>query len=129
MKLLLKRLSFLLVYLCVFSGLVSAQKLTGIWRGYFITDGMEQYKFEIQIEQTRSNTISGVSYSYLDTRFYGKATLTGNFNKSNQTALVQEIKTVEVRMSAASVTPWSSSTIIRWSGIMSTQFSSPWNFA
>ena len=27
------------------------QNLTGIWRGYFITEGAEQYKFELQIEQ------------------------------------------------------------------------------
>lgn len=80
-----------------------AQNITGIWRGYFITDGMEQYKFEIQIEQTPSQRISGVSYSYLDTRFYGKATLTGSFSRASKTALIQEIKTVEVRMSGASV--------------------------
>lgn len=104
MMLLTKRLCFLLLFFCAFSTVASGQNLTGIWRGYFITDGNEQYKFEIQIEQTRSNTISGVSYSYLDTRFYGKATLMGNYNKTSKKALVQEIKTVEVRMSNASVT-------------------------
>ena len=94
-------LSFL-IFTCL--GFVTyAQDLTGIWRGYFITDGMEQYKFEIQIEQTPSARVSGVSYSYLDTRFYGKATLTGSFSKGAQSALIQEIKTVEVRMSGASV--------------------------
>ena len=29
-----------------------SQNLTGIWRGYFITEGAEQYKFELQIEQS-----------------------------------------------------------------------------
>jgi len=81
----------------------SGQNLTGIWRGYFITDGAENYKFELQIEQSPKKAVSGVSYSYLSTRFYGKATLTGNFNTSSKWALVQEIKTVELRMSGGSV--------------------------
>src|ERR1700682_940901 len=76
-----------------------AQDLTGIWRGYFVTESYSQYKFELQIRQT-GNTISGVSYSYLSTVFYGKATLTGNFSTTGQSALISEIKTVELRMSA-----------------------------
>lgn len=79
------------------------QDLTGIWRGYFITEGTEQYKFELQIEQSPKKGVSGVSYSYLTTRFYGKATLTGNYNNTSKMALVQEIKTVELRMSGGSV--------------------------
>jgi hypothetical protein len=80
-----------------------AQDLTGIWRGYFITEGGDQYKYELQLDQTNKNGINGVSYSYLDTRFYGKATLTGNYAKPINTALVQEIKTVELRMAGSSV--------------------------
>ncbi|HEU4472918.1 MAG TPA: hypothetical protein VFR58_17610 [Flavisolibacter sp.] len=79
-----------------------AQDLTGIWRGTFQTYSGEEYRFELQIEQTKSNRISGVSYSFLDTRFYGKATVTGNFTKSTQAALIQEIKTVEVKMAGGS---------------------------
>src|SRR6478672_4961353 len=80
-----------------------AQDLTGIWRGYFITDGADQYKYEVQIAQSSSKTLTGVTYSYLDTRFYGKATFTGNFSTIGKTALIQEIKTVEVRMSGGSL--------------------------
>lgn len=76
-----------------------SQNLTGIWRGYFITEGADHYKFELQIEQSPKKGVSGVSYSYLSTRFYGKATLTGNFNTNSKRALVQEIKTVELRTS------------------------------
>ena len=79
------------------------QNLTGIWRGYFITDIGEQYKFELQLAQSPKKGVSGVSYSYLTTRFYGKATLTGNFNTTSQLALIQEIRTVEVRMSSGSI--------------------------
>jgi hypothetical protein len=78
-----------------------AQDITGIWRGYFITEGFEHYKFELQVKQT-GNTVSGVSYSYLSTVFYGKATLTGSFNKAGQSALIREIKTVELKMSGSS---------------------------
>lgn len=78
-----------------------AQNITGIWRGYFVTEGFEQYKFELQVKQTGSS-VTGVSYSYLSTVFYGKATLVGNFNKKGQNALIREIKTVELRMSGGS---------------------------
>jgi hypothetical protein len=79
-----------------------SQNISGIWRGYFITEGGEQYKYEVQLDQSKKNSLSGVTYSYLDTRFYGKATFTGNYTKTSKAALVQEIKTVEVRMSGSS---------------------------
>jgi hypothetical protein len=92
-----------LVILLLGSSLAAlSQNLTGIWRGYFHTSDGDEYRFELQIEQTKTNRISGVSYSYLDKRFYGKATLTGNFNKTGKSALIQEIKTVEVKMSGSS---------------------------
>jgi hypothetical protein len=101
------RTSYFSIICCivlVFSSFSSgAQNITGIWRGYFFTDLNDQYKFEIQIKQNPQKGVSGVSYSYLTTVFYGKATLTGYFNTSSKTALVQEIKTVELRMSGGSV--------------------------
>src|SRR5215211_4204243 len=98
-------LKFVFVFLassCVLAKSYS-QNLTGIWRGYFITESGEQYKFELQIAQSPKKGVSGVSYSYLTTRFYGKATLTGNFNTTSKMALIQEIRTVELRMSSGSV--------------------------
>src|SRR5829696_6725222 len=80
-----------------------AQDLTGIWRGYFVTESGDQYKYEVQLNQTKKAGLSGVTYSYLDTRFYGKATFTGNYTKTSSAALVQEIKTVELKMSGSSV--------------------------
>lgn len=85
------------------SSILHSQNLTGIWRGYFITENDDQYKFELQVDQNGSR-ISGVSYSYLSTVFYGKAVLTGNYNKQEKKALISEIKTVEVRMSSFSTT-------------------------
>jgi len=88
-------------FLPAFCILSSAQDLTGIWRGYFITDEGQQYRFETQINQ-KNNSLSGVTYSYKDKSFYGKCTMTGNFSKGSGNALIQEIKTIEVRMSLSS---------------------------
>ena len=89
-------------FLPAFSFLSSAQDITGIWRGYFITDDGDQYRFEVQMEQS-NNTLSGVTYSYREKQFYGKCSMTGNFSNSSGNALIQEIKTIEVKMSLASV--------------------------
>jgi hypothetical protein len=76
---------------------LQAQNLTGIWRGYFITDVGEKYKLEFQVNIPASNFSSGVSYSYLDVRFYGKATMTGSFNKTSKNLKIREIKTVDIK--------------------------------
>src|ERR1044071_7513597 len=85
---------FSLFLACNFS---SAQDLTGIWKGYFITDVGEQYKLEFQIKQDNPSSVTGVSYSYLDVRFYGKATMTGSMDKSEKKFQIQELRTVEVK--------------------------------
>ena len=74
-----------------------AQDLTGIWKGYFITDGGEQYKLEFQVKQNPTSSVTGVSYSYLDVRFYGKATMTGSLKKAEKKFQIQELRTVEVK--------------------------------
>ena len=103
MKIMLRNALIAIIFLVAQAPFKSgAQNITGIWRGNFETSFGEIYKFEIQIELNAGNRVSGVSYSYLDTRFYGKATLTGSFSQSTSTALVQEIKTVEVKMSGGS---------------------------
>lgn len=79
------------------------QNLTGIWRGYFITDNLLQYSYEVQMEQKGANSLSGVTYSYLGKSFYGKTSMTGTFNKATGQTILREIKTLEVRMSAGSV--------------------------
>jgi hypothetical protein len=104
MKTILSKTFFIaLVSAAFFPFQAISQDLTGIWRGWFTTDDGEQYKCEIQITQNKSKSIGGVSYSYLDTRFYGKASLSGLFNGQNKSVIIQEIKTVEVKMSQGSV--------------------------
>ena len=92
-----------LAILNLFSSSAYGQDLTGIWRGYFYTDAGEQYKYEVQIDHKKNNAITGVTYSYLDTRFYGKAVFAGNYARATGDAVVQENKTVELRMSGGSV--------------------------
>jgi hypothetical protein len=98
----------ILLFIFIFSTALSlpsaAQDITGIWRGYFITDEFHQYRFEVQIEHSKNNILSGVTYSYLDKQFYGKSSMTGHFKKTDSLALIQEIKTLEVRMSPLSHT-------------------------
>jgi hypothetical protein len=77
--------------------LSAGQNLTGIWRGYFITERGENYRLEFQIKETKSHAVSGVSYSYLDTRFYGKSTMMGMYAVGNQTFIIQELRTIEVK--------------------------------
>jgi hypothetical protein len=86
--------SLFLLFPCLFS---SAQDVTGIWKGYFITNDGEQYKLEFQVKQNNTSSITGVSYSYLDVRFYGKATMTGNLVKTENKFQIQELRTVEVK--------------------------------
>src|SRR5215467_1280974 len=74
-----------------------SQDITGIWKGYFITSDGEQYRLEFQVKQDNTSSVTGVSYSYLDVRFYGKATMTGSLSRSDNQFQVQELRTVEVK--------------------------------
>jgi hypothetical protein len=102
MKKTTQALIFIFFFLAFFQSSF-AQDLTGIWRGYFITESGDQYKYEVQLGQSKKSSLTGVTYSYLDTRFYGKATFTGFFTKGSKTALVQEIKTVELKIEGGSI--------------------------
>jgi hypothetical protein len=105
------------VLLFLFLGIsfcVQAQELTGIWRGNFrrtpiasnghlleLLGGDERYKFEVQLDQKKKN-FTGVTYSYLTTVFYGKATCQGTVNPDTKLIRLEEMKIVEVRMAGGS---------------------------
>lgn len=97
MKRIFLRSSLFIIFLSPFCFFSSAQNITGIWKGYFITDGGEQYKLEFQVRQNNTSSVTGVSYSYLDVRFYGKATMTGSIKKTDKKFQIQELRTVEVK--------------------------------
>lgn len=91
--------------LLLFTAAADAQKITGIWRGYFtsspiIKDGLgeERYKYEVQIEQKSNNSIAGVTYSYKTTVFYGKAELTGILTLPAKTLIIRETKLVDLKI-------------------------------
>ncbi|HJV18304.1 MAG TPA: hypothetical protein VJ552_00370 [Sediminibacterium sp.] len=100
------KLIFTLTSLLFFAIQGSAQKITGIWRGYFSSstgvyrEGAreEMYKYEIQIEQLPNNGVRGVTYSYKSTVFYGKATLQGIYNVTSKTLLLKETKLVDLKV-------------------------------
>src|SRR5215831_10224597 len=80
---------------CVFS---SAQDITGIWNGYFISDDGSQYKLEFQIKLDPNEGVTGVSYSWgSNISFYGKATMSGSYDKDGKKFQIQELRTVEVK--------------------------------
>jgi hypothetical protein len=108
-------------YLLLFNGSlisnISAQDLTGIWRGHFRSnDGLEhlmgnsdmrpkyddRYKMEVQIAQI-NNRLEAVTYSYRSTEFYGKAEAGGSFNIHTKKILLKEGKLLEVRVAYGEV--------------------------
>ncbi len=84
-----------------------AQKITGIWRGYFSSsngiyrEGVqpEMYKYELQIDQQSNNGLKGVTYSYKTTVFYGKANVQGIYNITSKTILLKETGLVDLKIS------------------------------
>ncbi|HEU4609586.1 MAG TPA: hypothetical protein VFS31_15820, partial [Chitinophagaceae bacterium] len=103
---------FLSTFCLLMAGCLTAQNLTGIWRGSFtnmlyerdasgnrIALPADHYKFEVQIAQT-GNEFKSVTYSYLSTVFYGKAVARGTVNSRNGKVFLEEQKLVEVKMSS-----------------------------
>jgi hypothetical protein len=100
------RLNFAFFILLLFSIPADAQKITGIWRGYFSSSSglynqglrEESYKYEIQIEQQSTNGIKGVTYSYKTTVFYGKAEISGIYNPTTKSLILKENKLVDLKI-------------------------------
>ena len=84
----------------IFSLNCFSQDVTGIWKGYFVSDDGQHYRLEFQVKQNANGTFaaSGVSYSWQDDiRFYGKATMTGNYLRDSRNLRIREIKTIELK--------------------------------
>jgi Fe-S cluster assembly iron-binding protein IscA len=104
------RLTFTLISLLLFMSTLEAQKLTGIWRGYFSAAsgifrddiGEEMYKYEVQIDQQSNNSVKGVTYSYKSTVFFGKSSMQGIFTASSKNLILKELKLVELKISSNS---------------------------
>jgi hypothetical protein len=100
------RLNFAFFFLLLTSFTADAQKLTGIWRGYFSSSNgisrentrEETYKYEIQIDQQSNNGIRGVTYSYKTTVFFGKAALSGIYTTATKSLILKETKMTELKI-------------------------------
>ncbi len=100
------RLKYTVFILLLLSSTAQAQKITGIWRGYFSSvSGLygqktreENYKYEIQIDQQSTNGVKGVTYSYKTTVFYGKAELSGIYNPTTKSLIIKESKLVDLKI-------------------------------
>jgi len=96
----------------MFSSFSYAQKLTGIWRGYFVQQDYnplsgefveDRYKYEVQINQLSDGSLEGVTYSYKEKSFYGKASLHGIFRIATKNVLLKETKMLDLKMSGQCV--------------------------
>lgn len=97
--------SWLVLLLAIFFLPASSQDLTGIWRGNFYAGSgpyRQYYRYEVQINQLSNQSLQGVTYSYRTTVFYGKATFTGIWFPKTNSAIVKELKLVEVKMAGNS---------------------------
>ncbi len=100
------RLTFTLFSLLLLISNLQAQKLTGIWRGYFSSSSgifrddaeEEMYKYEVQIDQQSNNSTKGVTYSYKSSVFFGKSTMQGIYTESTKNLILKEIKLVELKI-------------------------------
>lgn len=90
---------------------LQAQDITGIWQGHFRSAGSssmrssvfdDRYRFEVQVAQ-RDRSFEAVTYSYLSSFFYGKASAAGTVNARTSKVLLQEGKLLEVRNSGGDV--------------------------
>jgi len=100
MKRIARHTSAALLFILCISFTCFSQDITGIWKGYFITEDGNHYRLEFQVKQNAKGqvSVSGVSYSWQDDiKFYGKATMTGSFVKTSKNFRIKEIKTVEVK--------------------------------
>lgn len=102
----MKRFLLVSLYILISFSSLTAQSITGIWRGHFIQQSIfgtsDRYKFEVQINHLPNNSIKGVTYSYKTTVFYGKASFQGIFTKRTNNVLLKEIKLEEVKISGQS---------------------------
>lgn len=98
--------------LLLFTVPLQAQDITGVWRGYFYSGyGIyrQEFKYEVQINQLSAKRgpgsakpIKGVTYSYRQTSFYGKARFVGIYSSETKELTLKEDTLVEVKMDASS---------------------------
>jgi len=103
---------FLIYFTLFFTTVGYSQSLTGIWRGYFVQSIFhlrsgqfveERYKYELQLNNLPNDAVEGVTYSYKNTLFYGKAASQGIYTRKSKLLLLKESKMLELKISDQSV--------------------------
>jgi hypothetical protein len=79
----------------------TAQDLTGVWRGTFYSTKQESLfgsdnKYEVQIDNA-GKICKGITYSYQNTSFYGKATMVGMWSAETKNLIFSEDKLLEYK--------------------------------
>jgi hypothetical protein len=107
--------AYCLVFLLLMvGGTTHSQDLTGIWRGSFVSTDRgfndmfnlsDRYKYEVQIDN-QGKSLTGVTYSYKTTVFYGKASAKGTLNNKTGKVILEEMKLLELKMSPGSAACW-----------------------
>ena len=92
----------LFIFLLLISTLVYSQNITGIWKGYFVQNTLglmeDRYRFEVQVAQMPNDGLTGVTYSYKTTVFYGKAEVKGIYTKKTNNIIINELKLVDLKI-------------------------------
>jgi hypothetical protein len=97
---------FVILGCCFWSNVLLAQTpdYTGVWQGKFYDNSSfvvdnDPYKFEVQIAQ-KGKSVEGVTYSYLNTSFYGKASHNGYIKTDGRKMVFIETRLLELRSSS-----------------------------
>lgn len=98
------------VVLLVLSNQLKSQSLTGIWRGSFtirtetkISGGnVDRYNFEIQILEKANGELMGVTYSYKNKEFFGRANFAGRISSDRIQVTIREMVITDVSKKAQS---------------------------
>lgn len=106
----MKKLSFLFIALLLLVGgkTLTAQDITGIWRGTFYNEYEflftgAKYRYEVQITSNGNDVdgftpMKGVTYSYQNTRFYGKAAAVGRWGRGSRDLTLVETKMMDLKI-------------------------------
>jgi hypothetical protein len=90
-------------YLMLFSGAISAQNLTGIWRGKRtqVSGGCyPEYTLEVHIYYSKDNAFMGNAYNYFDKDHYTKINFTGRYNPTTKRLVILENAVLQYQVPA-----------------------------
>ncbi len=92
---------FLIIIAVLLTGMASAQKINGQWRGYFdsngdigiLSGGNTEYVLELEIN---GSSVSGNSYTYFYGRkYYVICSLNGSYDKKSKKIVVNEVERIK----------------------------------